>query len=455
MRFQLSTFMIMALGGLLGLGPCATLAQDKLTLAQALARALEHNPELAIDAPAREAAQSAMTASRASYLPRIDFEQSYTGGNNPVYVFGTLLTQRRFTAGNFSLPSLNDPNAIDNLQTRLGAQGTIWDFGRTGNQMEGAQLGVELADRSHEEHVRQVLLATLDSYYSVSLAHDAREAAHTSLASAESIVQQAQARVQSGVTVEADLLRGQVYLATARQQEIDARGQLEMAQANLNRLMGAALNEPIGETSALQPISLPAPDEAALVAELAQRRPDYQQLLLEVRQAELEVGTRHSDYLPVIEGFASWEMDNPSLGDYGGNNWNAGVNFRWNIFAGGADKARLAGARGRLEVKRRQLAAMTTNMTLEIHNALIQFRSAGEQVAAAQAAEAQSAEGLRILRNRYDSGLATMTDVLSAESQRAAARVMLSKAVYRHRISYARIESAAGTLNATSSAMNP
>jgi outer membrane protein len=455
MRFQLSKFMIMALAALLGLVPCGALAQDKLTLAQALARALEHNPELAIDAPAREAALSAVTASRASYLPRIDFEQSYTAGNNPVYVFGTLLTQRRFTAGNFSLPSLNDPNAIDNLQTRLGAQGTIWDFGRTGNQMEGAQLGVELADRSHEEHVRQVLLATLDSYYSVSLARHAREAARTSLASAESIVQQAQARVQSGMTVAADLLRGQVYLATARQQEIDARGQLEMAQANLNRLMGAALDEPMGETSALQPISLAAPDEATLVAELAQRRPDYQQLLLEVRQAELEVGTRHSDYLPVIEGFASWEMDNPSFSDYGGNNWNAGVNFRWNIFAGGADKARLAGARKRLEVKRRQLAAVTTNMTLEIHNALIQFRSAGEQVAAAQAAEDQSAEGLRILRNRYDSGLATMTDVLSAESQSAAARVMLSAAVYRYRISYARIESAAGTLSATSSAMNP
>ncbi len=94
-------------------------------------------------------------------------------------------------------------------------------------------------------------------------------------------------------------------------------------------------------------------------------------------------------------------------------------------------------------------------MALEIHNALVRFRSVGQQVEAAQAAEAQSEEGLRILQNRYEAGLATMTDVLSAESQRAAAHTRFSEAIYRHRLSYAQIEFAAGTLSATSTAMNP
>ena len=98
---------------------------------------------------------------------------------------------------------------------------------------------------------------------------------------------------------------------------------------------------------------------------------------------------------------------------------------------------------------------MESAMALEIRNAMVQFRSAGQQVEAAQAAEAQSEEGLRILKNRYGAGLATMTDLLAAESQRAAARAMLSEALYRQRVSYAGIEYAAGTLSPTSSAMNP
>ena len=438
-----------------GVGVPDLQAQEPLTLAKALAQALERNPDLAVDAPMREAADSELSASRAAYLPRIDFEQSYTGGSNPVYVFGTLLTQQRFTAQNFALSSLNQPDAIDNLQTRLTAQSSIWDFGRNRRRVEGARLGVEMIERGHEDHVRQVLLATLDAYYSVSLAREAWNAAKTSLESAESIVKQAEARVQSGIAVEADLLRGQVYLASARQREIESRGQLEMALSRLNRLMGEPAGSPVGDTTMLKPASLPVPAEDALKAEQSQRRPDYQRLLTELRQAEVEVSSFHGEYLPTIGTYAAWEMDNPSLGSYGGNNWIAGVSLRWNLYAGGADSSRLRAARHRLEAKRRQLAAMESAMALEIHNAVVQCRSSEQQVEAARAAEAQSEEGLRILKNRYEAGLATMTDVLSSESQRAAARTMLSEAIYRHRLSYAQIEFAAGTLSATSTAMKP
>ncbi len=430
-------------------------AQEPLTLAKAAARALERNPDLAVDTPLSEAANSELSASRAGYLPRLDFEQSYTGGNNPVYVFVTLLNQRRFTAQSFALSSLNEPDAVDNLQTRLTAQASLWDFGRTRRRVEGARLGVELTERGHEDHVRQVLLATLDAYYSVSLAREAWNAATTSLESAQSIVRQAEARVQSGMAVEADVLRGQVYLAAARQCEIESRGQLEMARSRLNRLMGDPVEAPMGDTAMLQPASLPVPSEDALKAEQSERRPDYLRLVTEVRQAETEVRSFHAEYLPTIGAFASWEMDNPSVSSYGGNNWIAGISLRWNLFAGGADSDRLRAARQRLEAKKRQLAAMESAMALEIHNAVVQFRSVEQQVDAARAAEAQSEEGLRILKNRYEAGLATMTDVLSAESQRAAARTTLSEAIYHHRLSYAQIEFAAGTLSPTSTAMNP
>ena len=137
-------------------------AQQKLSLSDAVARALENNPDLAVDAPGQQAARSEFKATRAGYLPRLDFEQSYLAGDNPVFVFGTLLTQRRFTAENFALPLLNNPSATDNLQTRATVQQNIWDFGRTGNRREQARLGIEMADQFYEEHKRQVLFSVFD-----------------------------------------------------------------------------------------------------------------------------------------------------------------------------------------------------------------------------------------------------------------------------------------------------
>ena len=93
-------------------------------------------------------------------------------------------------------------------------------------------------------------------------------------------------------------------------------------------------------------------------------------------------------------------------------------------------------------------------MALEVRKAMIQYRSAEQQVKAAQAAEAQSEEGLRILKNRYDAGLATMTDLLSAETARSIARTALAEANYRHRLGYANVEYAAGILSPSSAAIN-
>jgi outer membrane protein len=428
-------------------------AQEKLTLEQAVRKALESNPDLAVDAPARAAASLDLAASKAGYRPRLDFEQSVLGGNNPVYVFGTLLTQRNFTAADFALPSLNTPDPLANLQTRVTAQQNLWDFGRTRHRVEAAQLGVGMADLTHEDHVRQTLLAVIEAYFSVSLARANGEAARTALASAESMVKQAQSRVESGVAVEADLLRGQAYLATARQQQIEAQGQEEISRAQLNRLMGMPLDHEAGATALLTRAEYTLPAEAALAAELQKRRPDYQRLQDELRQADLEAQSRKSQYWPTIGLFGTWEADNPSLWEAGGSNWIAGLNLRWNIYAGGSDSAQLKAARQRLEQKRLQLQAMESAMALEVHQALVRVRASDQQVLAMQAAEAQSQEGLRILQNRYEAGLATMTDLLSAEASRSQARTALAAAIYRQRLSYAQMEYAAGVLSPTSPAI--
>lgn len=421
-------------------------AQEKLSLEQAVRKALESNPDLAIDAPARAAAGAEQAASKAGYRPRLDVEQSVLGGNNPVYVFGTLLTQRHFTAADFALPSLNTLDPLANLQTRIAAQQNIWDFGRTRQRVEAAHLGVEITDLGHNDHVRQTLLSIIESYYAISLAREGQEAAKAAMASAEAMVKQAQSRVDSGLAVEADLLRGQVYLASARQQQIQAQGQEELARAQLNRLMGLPLDNPSGETAPLTRAAYQMPSEDSLAAELRKRRPDYQLLQDEVKQAELELRSKQNQFLPTLGAFATWEADNPSLKEAGGSNWLAGLSLRWNIYAGGSDSALLAASRQRLEQKRRQLQAMESAMSLEVHQALIRVRSAEQQVLAMQAAEAQSQESLRILQNRYEAGLATMTDLLSAEAARSAARAALAEAIYQHRLSYAQMENAAGIL---------
>ena len=65
----------------------------------------------------------------------------------------------------------------------------------------------------------------------------------------------------------------------------------------------------------------------------------------------------------------------------------------------------------------------------------------------AEAALGQAAEGLRILQDRYEAGLTTITDVLRAETALVRMRMNVSVSRHDHYLGYANVLLSAGELN--------
>ena len=98
------------------------LGQQTLSLQEAVQLALAQNPSVRASAAAERGAAERLVQARASYLPEVNYSESIQRGNNPVYVFGTLLEQHRFGSGNFALDSLNRPDALTNFSSQLSAR---------------------------------------------------------------------------------------------------------------------------------------------------------------------------------------------------------------------------------------------------------------------------------------------------------------------------------------------
>ena len=90
---------------------------EPLTLEQAISIALEGNRQLAMADAGTVAAAESMTEARSFRQPRIDLIENVSWTTNPVYVFGNLLGQESFTAENFDVDFLNQPDALTNFQT--------------------------------------------------------------------------------------------------------------------------------------------------------------------------------------------------------------------------------------------------------------------------------------------------------------------------------------------------
>src|SRR5271157_2755570 len=79
------------------LGSLAAVAQEPLTLRQAIDQALGQNPQVAVARADDKVARATASLARTQLLPKLNFTEDISRGNDPVYAFGTRLRQQRFT----------------------------------------------------------------------------------------------------------------------------------------------------------------------------------------------------------------------------------------------------------------------------------------------------------------------------------------------------------------------
>jgi outer membrane protein len=431
-------FLLFTFGGLVA--P----SQESLTLRQAISQALEHNPEAAIARAANEDAKSAATLARTQLLPQVNFAEDISRGDDPVYVFGTRLRQQRFTAADFALDALNTPDPIGNFATRVSGSWLAFDSLKTQKEIHRADLFKESSAISAKAVDQQIVFGVIQAYQSVLYAQRGIDVASHNQETADSLLSSVDDHVKAGLAVESDRMSAQVNVAARKRELIAAKGDLELAWVQLREAMGT----PDLKTSELRPIephSFPQQPLEQEIAIAAKTRPDLMALGQAQSAQASAVGAAKSNFGPRVSAYGNWEEDRVSFAGSGGNNWVAGVQISIDILPIGkrAQLARENAAKQKLDA---QLASSQQHVRFEVSQAHIHRETATLSLETARAAMDQSAESLRILKNRYGAGLATITDLLRAEDAERQSQSNYWHAVYGNAMAYAELLVATGAL---------
>lgn len=423
---------------------------EPLPLEKAVSLALESNSLIKAAEFTVDATSARVRFAFAGYLPKVTFDHTVTRGNNPVYVFGSLLTQRRFTEANFALNSLNVPAPLSNFQNKISLTQSLFDSRRTRKAVDQSRLSRSISEEELQKTRSEVVFRVLKAYYETLLAKEMLRVAEDAVKSAVADQDRAEAMLKAGLVVESDLLSVQVHRAEREEQRLKARHQLELAQTNLNFEMGQGLQRQFELTQPLKPWLHETGSLESLQKLALELRPDYRQSLLSQRLGEVAVQSSRSEFWPIISAFGSWETDDQSFASRAGNNWMAGVNFRLNLFSGGADQARLAES----QFQQRKLEAMRQHLEqsirLQVQKAFLELETARAVIEVTAQSFAQAEESLRIIRNRYQAGLATIADLLRAETAATRARSSQLRALFDQRVSVASLELQVGRLSPSS-----
>lgn len=425
-------------------------AQDDLSLPGAVQVALAHNSSITAASAGEHAAEAGVRAARAGWLPKLNYAESFARSDNPVFVFSSLLTEHQFTADNFALGPLNRPDALNNFQSQLAVDQTLYDGGRTRQMVRAAGLAQQMSGEEGRRARMQVLAGVARSYYDVLLAAASLKAAQEAIHSADADLHRAENVRAAGMSTDVDVLSIRVHRAQVEEERIRRAADLDVARAALNDVLGLPLDTAHTLTTKLAPFQpadgpLQEYEGGALAA-----RPEAREVELAASLAQAQIGAAHGALLPQVSARAAFEADRQRFIDRGGANWLAGVSLQWNLFNGFGDRARIDAATQGLRRAQAEQARASSGIRLEVRRAYAGRRAAEQRIAVADAAVAEAAESLRITQNRYTAGLANVTDLLRTETAVLESRTRHLAAIHDQRIAAVALELAAGKLTETS-----
>ncbi|MGE0864178.1 MAG: TolC family protein [Vicinamibacterales bacterium] len=410
MRFHLPLFLA---AGLLAAAPVGASAQSVLTLDEATAQAVGGNRALgAARSAAREAASRADEA-RSAFFPRVSVIESWQRGNNPVFVFSSLLSARQFGAQNFAIDALNHPVATGFFHGAVAVDQVLFDGGRTRGGADLAAQARVMAEAGRDEQALALTVDVARAYGRVLRADAESAAAAAAVAAAQEDVARAERRRDAGTVTEADVLSITVHLAAMRQRAIQAGGEAAIARSELNRLRGVAIDTDFSVQEPAPPGVGALPSWPALVAEAEAGRPEFKRAAAAVGMADAGRRQARAAWWPQVAAQAAYQYDGLTFSERA-SAWTVGGEVRWSFATGGAAKASVRAAAEAAERARLTQEEARAAVHVELRSATSRLESATAREAVARATVAQARESQRIVRDRYDAGMTGVSDVLRA-----------------------------------------
>jgi outer membrane protein len=387
----------------------------KLSVKDAISMALENNSQIKAARFTSIAARQGVVSATSRYLPAVSFEETLAASNSPTNTFMMKLDEGRFTQNDFQISSLNNPSAAHDFKTALSLQQPLF----VPSLSPLREMAVKDAQKSELEleAARQgIAFQVFFTYLDVQKADAQLKAADKAVADARENMRLATVRTSSGVGLKSDELRSRTHLSMVEQQQISAYNNLTLARMKLAMLIGMPEDNNYEVSGLLESVAVPAMSDQ-IISEALLNRVEIKQSHVDLEKSDAALRLAHSEYLPSVGAFASYQLnakDAPFTSD--NDAWTAGVSLKWNIFDGFRTNSERKRALSGQSAAREMLESATKDVRYQLKESYLRREEAGKQLEVARHAVLDAEETVRLLTKRYENSLATMVELLDAQT---------------------------------------
>jgi len=465
----------------LALMPAAAAAQQpahapvRLTLPDAIQRALHSGNDVRIAEAGVRQAEGLVTQAWSTALPEIRANLTYQR------TFASVFDMRSSgpTLGPFSPDTLASdaariryleqeyPNAVargigglftdlpfgrpNTYIATLTFSQTLFQGGKIGAGIIGARAYEQAARAQLDETRRDVTYRVTQAYLNALYAARIVDITEASQVQVNDQLHRVALNHQVGSSADYDLLRAQVEAANQEPLVIAARNSRDLALLEVRRIVNIPVDQPIELASGMLVTpadSLPRVDFAALDLDAAGRAAiEAARATVEFRRQAVRV--YHGDYYPSLKLTSSYGGQAYPLGTFpkGGDfrrDWSASLVFSLPLFDGLKTHGAVVQAQAELARAEAQLSQTRSGVALEIEQARAEIARAQALVAARHVTVGWAERAQHLASVRYANGIATALEVSDARLALEQASVNEAQATRDYLLALAAMERALG-----------
>ncbi len=400
-----------------------------LTVEDVRARSLQFNRTYLASIEDVARADAEITRRRAGAFPTVDITSSYN---------------RNLELPSFFVNVEDEPDPIEfktgfknSFGAALNVRQSLWHGGKVFTAISIARIYKKYADSRAERVAAEIEYNADLLFYSAILEKTRLDVLQAAFETNSYNLEMVEKLFSQGLVSEYEVLRARVEKSNLQPQILQAESSARLAEKRLKSFLGIDLDEPVVlvevETEPALPtmLSSEAMRDSALT-----NRPDMKMAEYNAEMNKKAIQVARGDYFPSLDAISnySWQSqsDQMTLTDNQVKSWSVGLALTIPIFHGGSRSGEVRDRRAVYQQSRLALAQYRDDVKLEVEAAYDQIIQARKALDIQGETIAQGEEGLRIASLRYETGIGTQLEVLSAQTALTTARQMMATARFNY-----------------------
>lgn len=417
----------------------------ELNLEDAMQRAFNTNPAITIAGYERDSARASYNAARNSRWITISGNHTTrrSGYDDDQLSAINKVIGNQIVVDGFQ----NVGKKIHNAHTNsLTATLPIYNGGKISGAIKQAKAGYLISEQGLQKAYNDMRSTVTNGYFDMLQADNMQKLGRESVDRLADHLKNVEAQYEVGVVAKVDVLRSQVELANAKQSLIKAENAYQIAEANLNKIVGLPMDTQLKLDNIL--VYTPYDNDMQYCLDYAAKhRPELEQAKQQVEAAKGALRVAISGHMPQVNASATQNWGNSNGNNWPGDengNWYVGVSVGLNIFDSGVTTSKIHGAEADLAKAHESYRDTVDLVNLDVRSNYLNLREAEKRIDTTKLAVSQAEEDYRIAQLRYMNGVGTNTDVLDAQVALTDAKTNYLQAMYDYNTCKTNLEAAIG-----------